>query len=88
MDVKSVMSGLEGLTEYDWRMYHSDSEVRNIARDALSMLKEQPEIIRCKDCKYGQKCTDGETTYQCFKWNCGEFWELHEQNWFCADGQR
>ena len=41
MDAKSVMSGLEGLTECDWRMYHSDSEVRNIARDALTLLKEQ-----------------------------------------------
>ena len=39
-DMKSVMSGLEGLTEYDWRMYHSDSEVRNIAKEALELLKE------------------------------------------------
>lgn len=46
MDAKSVMSGLEGLTEYDWRMYHSDSEVRNIARDAIDLLKEQDELLR------------------------------------------
>jgi predicted RNA-binding Zn-ribbon protein involved in translation (DUF1610 family) len=43
-------------------------------------------VVRCKDCRYGQYCTDGETTYQCFKWNSGEFGVLHEQNWFCADG--
>lgn len=46
------------------------------------------EIVRCKDCRYGQYCTDGETTYQCFKWNSGEFGMLHEQNWFCADGEQ
>ena len=53
----------------------------------LSIIR-QPEIIRCKDCRYGQCCTDGETTYQCFKWNSGEFGILHEQNWFCADGEK
>lgn len=45
------------------------------------------EIIRCKDCRYGQQCTEKRTTYQCFKWNCGEFGEVHEQDWFCADGE-
>lgn len=45
-------------------------------------------VVRCKDCRYGQYCTDGKTTYQCFKWNSGEFGMLHEQNWFCADGER
>ena len=49
MDTKSVMSGLEGLTEYDWRMYQSDSEVRNIAKDALVLLKEQEEQIKNRD---------------------------------------
>ena len=49
---------------------------------------EMDELVRCKDCRYGQYCTDGETTYQCFKWNSGEFGMLHEQDWFCADGER
>ena len=47
---------------------------------------EYVRIVRCKDCRYGQYCTDGETTYQCFKWNSNEFGALHEQDWFCADG--
>lgn len=46
------------------------------------------ELVRCKDCRYGNYCTDGETTYQCFKWNSEEFGMIHEQNWFCADGKR
>lgn len=49
---------------------------------------DNEEIVRCKDCRYGQYCTDGETMYQCFKWNSGEFGVLHEQDWFCADGTR
>ena len=50
--------------------------------------KPVDELVRCKDCKYGQYCTDGETTYQCYKWNSNEFGALHEQDWFCADGER
>ena len=40
------MSWLEGLAEPDWRDFHSDSEVQNIARSALAMLKED-----CHNCK-------------------------------------
>lgn len=39
MDIKNVISGLEGLTWDDWRDYHSDSEVINIAREALELLE-------------------------------------------------
>lgn len=43
MDRKSVMAWLEGLAQDDWRMFHSDSEVQEIARNALELLKEQKE---------------------------------------------
>ena len=39
-DREKIMSGLEGLAQDDWRQYHSDSEVQQIARDALELLKE------------------------------------------------
>ena len=39
MDLKNVISGLEGLTWDDWRDYHSDSEVINIAREAIELLE-------------------------------------------------
>ena len=38
-DRETVMSWLEGLAQDDWRLYHSDSEVQEIARNALAMLK-------------------------------------------------
>lgn len=45
-DRKKVMSWLEGLAQQDWRMFHSDSEVQEIARNALALLKEQEERIK------------------------------------------
>ena len=44
-DIKTVMSWLEGLTWDYWHEYHSDSEVQNIAKSALELLKEQQEKI-------------------------------------------
>ena len=41
---EKVMSWLEGLAEPDWRVFHSDSEVQNIAKSALELLKEQEAI--------------------------------------------
>lgn len=38
-DKETVMAWLEGLAEDDWRMYHSDSEVQEIAKAALELLK-------------------------------------------------
>ena len=43
-DRKKVMSWLEGLAQQDWRMFHSDSEVQEIARNALELLKEQEPV--------------------------------------------
>ena len=38
------MAWLDGLTQDDWRMFHSDSEVQEIARNALELLKEQEPV--------------------------------------------
>ena len=40
-DQEKVMSWIEGLAQDDWRQFHSDSEVSNIAKAALTLLKEQ-----------------------------------------------
>ena len=53
-------------------------------REVLNSLPStEPEIIRCKDCRWGKEA-------------CGniECWinyiptEYHEYEWFCADGER
>lgn len=38
------MSWLEGLSEPDWRVFHSDSEVQNIAKSAIELLKDQEAV--------------------------------------------
>ena len=63
--------------------------VRQFKADALSMLKKQETVVRCKDCKH---LFDGEHTKNC----CDALMEkagwLKEiavsQDWFCADGER
>ena len=91
MDRKSVMAWLEGLAQDDWRMFHSDSEVQEIARSALELITSdyihevakqfRRPIVRCKDCKWHDN--PDEST----KWlPCMEIRTLN--NWFCADGER
>lgn len=53
-----------------------------LCRSAVSMLKEQEAVVRCKDCKHGQLIN-------------GEIWcltyvpnTLVPPEWFCADGER
>jgi len=50
--------------------------------DALAMLKEQEAVIRCKDCKYGEKCAEPHKDY----W-CNLYEEYKWSEWFCADGE-
>ena len=50
----------------------------DLTRDAIALLREQPEIVRCKDCKWYD-----ERISMCD--NCGL---PREQTFFCADGKK
>lgn len=39
----------------------------------LYNIKDQPEIVRCKDCKHRLEC---------------DYWIENGDDWFCADGER
>lgn len=54
----------------------------------ISPMIDAVQVVRCKECRYGQYCTDEKTIYQCFKCNSNEFGAFHEQDWYCADGER
>ena len=43
---------------------------------------DDPEIVRCKDCKHGEKCNE---IYLCGK--ARGFGIAHDPSWFCADGE-
>lgn len=100
-----LMNGCEYIHCDDCCFYISAKPTRcglreeQIQEDALSLLKEQPELIRCKDCKYFhefepseicKRTFHDETSYEC--WNP----RLTDQDnvptkgpdWFCADGER
>ena len=62
--------------------------IRGMKKDALALLKEQPEIIRCKDCKHrgiSEKCVIAAISEE----KCVPLFMLDDRGeWFCADGKR
>lgn len=68
---------------------HGDCRFDMLA-DAIALLKEQPEIVRCNECKYARhddlsgavfctKLTEKYTTQDD---------KAVSEDWFCADGER
>ena len=53
-------------------------------------LKEHPQIVRCKDCKYAHKTYNGDCKYcDMFTDDDGNPIERYlPGDWFCADGER
>ena len=52
-----------------------------LINETIKILKNQPEIVRCKDCKHGRQFDTNAI-------DC-EYRELAtEPYWFCADGER
>lgn len=87
-DKEKVINGLEhcdfGVSDtcYEkecpyYQIHCCTDELKN---DILALLKEQPEIVRCKDCNWGDpgECGGGI--------DCDGCW--HDDDWFCADGER
>ena len=91
-DINKVIKGLEqcGMSSEcigrDCPYWHDvlDDAVKacncttELVRDALTLLKEHPQIVRCKDCEWYD-----EQISMCN--NCGL---PREQTFFCADGKR
>ena len=75
-DRKTIMSWLEGLAEPDWRLYHSDSEVQNIAKETLDLLKEQeamsPDEFKNELLKMFSSIWDCEIDHSIFQDTVGE----------------
>lgn len=54
-------------------------------QNAIALLKEQPEIIRCKDCKHCYAEGFVNVRNVCEKhYDFGNV----DDDWFCADGER
>lgn len=63
-------------------------EVERMKHDALELLKSQPDVVRCKDCKYAENYTDifSDRGYKCLRYDLHR--EYHNSDWFCADGEK
>ena len=89
-DIEKVIKGLEscannGYCAENYCPYENEAELYCIdvlLRDALELLKSQPQVIRCKDCKYYIEPTEEEAGGCLIK--AGYF--PVSENWFCADG--
>jgi len=53
-----------------------------LKHDVLELLKEQPEVVRCKNCKYWQPNTEF-----CGRWTFGFIAHRTPPEWFCGDGE-
>ena len=75
-DVRALMK--EQQEQIDKLLEESASNAE-MAEGMKELLKEQPQIVRCKDCKYWSE------SYSV--WFCPYHFNAHE-DWFCADGER
>ena len=60
--------------------YNESGRLESLSRMIDELLKEQPQIVRCKDCKFWYK---DECSHL-----CAINGDLRPANWFCADGEK
>lgn len=67
------------IAQIEWEYPMDYAAAFDMAIEALN----EPEIIRCKDCRHGEKCN---SVYLCGK--SRGFGMAHDPSWFCADGEK
>ena len=72
---------------YETRVEGDGCEV-NLTLDAAALLKEQAEIVRCKDCKYWLPMNRFDPDYHPGRGECELNCWVRDFDWFCADGKR
>ena len=55
--------------------------MKELISDALKLLKEHKQIVRCNDCKF----IDESVKTRFF---CGRLMRCVDADWFCADGEK
>ena len=71
------------------------SKISNAYLDLVGKASKQPEIVRCKDCKWWDKKENSPYGYchACKHGHYSEHWEIgiyrrYKGDWFCADAER
>lgn len=94
-DREKVIKGLQAHADgCGYRSHHCDAmecpyrygdescDIEEMCRDALELLKEQPQIVRCKDCKWFEMSRFGERGF------CKKVELIRRTTFYCADGER
>ena len=98
-DRERILKGLERHAITKYISTHETCPYKDIdichhvlAEEAYKYISEQPQIVRCKDCKHGSLyCTEdvcGATLIECNHPDLGDTVAIHKWDWFCADGER
>ena len=96
MDREKVIKGLEMCIKdiectgcpYESECFYTDDDRQfgeSMMRDALFLLKEQEEVVHCKDCRYACACYNDMAVCTHVDSNGND---THSENWFCGDGKR
>lgn len=71
-------------------MYNNGAMHDLLSRTLDELLENRPEIVRCKDCRYGEHVNNilGEDRYEC---HLPESYVISDlalpPEWYCADGE-
>lgn len=86
IDRKTTISNLETnirwIEDIECHQFPGWGNVTMAMRDAVELLKEQQETVRCKDCD-NRECDGRAGTVV-----CGITGDSHSRLWFCADGEK
>lgn len=83
-DIEKVIKGLECCSDdtcdSDCPYKGAIDCIESMCSDALELLKSQPQIVRCKDCKYYNPISG-----ECYRHHFVVYFS--NGNWYCADGE-
>ncbi len=91
-DKEKVFKGLEKAKNVieEWVPMFEQYNTPSVIDVAIALLKEQPDIVRCKDCAYAL-FKEGVVEHGhifCTKPFTERWQAVKPNNWFCADGER
>ena len=94
MDMEEAIKGLEQF-KADFKPFCGNGADWERFDAGLTMLKKQPEIVRCEDCKWWDKKDESNYGYchACKHGYHSDHWEIgiyrtYRGDWFCAYGEK
>lgn len=91
-DLISRQAAIERI-EAEYQAWGDDYDVRQILGDLEDLPSAQPEIIRCKDCKWWDKysekhgyCMAAKHGFMSSHWEIS-IYRTYDEDFFCADAE-